>query len=35
MKGWILVKPEGIVENDQLKDWIDQATKFVKSLPKK
>jgi len=35
MKGWILVKPEGIVENDPLKDWIDQATRFVKSLPKK
>jgi hypothetical protein len=35
MKAWILVQPEGIVENDQLKDWIDQETKVVKSLPKR
>jgi TfoX/Sxy family transcriptional regulator of competence genes len=35
MKGWILVEPEGIEDNDQLAGWIDQATKFVKSLPTK
>ena len=35
MKGWVLVKPEGIQDDDQLKGWIERATKFVKTLPKK
>jgi TfoX/Sxy family transcriptional regulator of competence genes len=35
MKGWIMVEPDGLKEDDQLKDWIGRATKFVKTLPKK
>src|ERR1700681_281024 len=35
MKGWVLVEPEGVVDDEQLKDWIERATKFVKSLPAK
>jgi TfoX/Sxy family transcriptional regulator of competence genes len=35
MKGWLLVEPEGVEEDDQLKDWIERATKFVKTLPAK
>ena len=35
MKNWILVEPEGIVEDNQLKDWIQRAVKFVGKLPKK
>jgi TfoX/Sxy family transcriptional regulator of competence genes len=35
MKGWIMVAPEGIKDDDQLKDWIGRATTFVKTLPKK
>jgi len=35
MKGWIMVEPEGIEDNDQLKDWILKATKFVSRLAKK
>ena len=35
MKGWVLVEPEGVEGDDQLKDWIARATKFVKSLPPK
>jgi hypothetical protein len=35
MRGWVMVEPEGIADDAQLKDWIDQATTFVKSLPKK
>ena len=35
MKGWILVEPQGIEDEDQLRGWIEQATMFVKSLPKK
>src|SRR5215472_12374645 len=35
MTGWVLVEPEGIEGNDQLKGWIQRAVKFVKALPKK
>ena len=35
MKNWILVEPEGVVDDDQLKDWIQRAVKFVGKLPKK
>ena len=35
MKNWILVEPEGIEVDDQLKDWIQRAAKFVGKLPKK
>ena len=33
MKGWIMVEPEGIGEDDQLKGWIERAMKFVRTLP--
>ena len=32
MKGWVLVEPEGIEADEQLKDWIQRATKFVGKL---
>ena len=35
MKGWVLVEPDGIEDDENLADWIEQATKFVKTLPKK
>ena len=35
MKGWIMVEPEGVADNDQLKTWIQQAAKFVGKLPGK
>jgi TfoX/Sxy family transcriptional regulator of competence genes len=35
MKGWILVEPEGIKNDDQLKGWIERAMKFVRTLPRK
>src|SRR3974390_2706884 len=35
MKGGVLVEPEGVEEDDQLKSWIDRALKFVKALPAK
>jgi TfoX/Sxy family transcriptional regulator of competence genes len=35
MKGWIMVEPEGVQDDDQLKDWVGRATTFVKTLPKK
>jgi TfoX/Sxy family transcriptional regulator of competence genes len=35
MKGWVLVEPEGVEDDEQLKDWIERAMKFVKALPAK
>src|SRR5438477_12247354 len=35
MKGWAMVKPEGIEDDTQLKGWIQQAVKFVGKLPAK
>ena len=35
MKGWALVEPEGIEDDDQLKGWIQRAMKFVGKLPGK
>jgi hypothetical protein len=35
MKGWAMVVPEGIEDDDQLKGWIQRAVKFVgKMTPK-
>ena len=34
MKGWVMVEPEGVEVDGQLKDWIQRATKFVGKLPK-
>jgi TfoX/Sxy family transcriptional regulator of competence genes len=35
MKGWAMVEPEGIAGEQQLKAWIERATKFVAKLPLK
>lgn len=35
MRNWVAVEPEGVEDNEQLKDWIERATKFVKTLPRK
>jgi TfoX N-terminal domain len=35
MKGWVLVGPEGVEDDDQLTNWIERALKFVKALPAK
>jgi TfoX/Sxy family transcriptional regulator of competence genes len=35
MKNWVMVEPEGIESDDQLKRWIERAWKFVRKLPKK
>src|ERR1700757_4394601 len=33
MKGWALVAPEGIEDDDQLSAWIQRAVQFVGKLP--
>ncbi|HTU22439.1 MAG TPA: TfoX/Sxy family protein [Gemmataceae bacterium] len=35
MKNWVAVEPEGVEDDDQLKNWIERALKFVKALPAK
>ncbi len=35
MKGWVMVGPEGVEDDDQLKRWIQRAVKFVGKLPAK
>jgi len=35
MKGWVLVGPEGIEDDEQLTAWIGRATRFVRALPAK
>ena len=32
MEGWVLIKPEGVEDDDQLKNWIERALKFVRAL---
>ena len=35
MRNWGVVEPVGVEDDEQLKDWMERATKFVKMLPKK
>ena len=35
MKGWVVVEPEGLDDDDQLKSWIERARNFVQTLPAK
>jgi hypothetical protein len=35
MKGWVMVEPDGIDSDSQLRDWIERAVEFVRTLPAK
>jgi TfoX/Sxy family transcriptional regulator of competence genes len=35
MAGWVLVAPEGLVTDQDLKQWIEMGCKFAVSLPAK
>ncbi len=35
MRGWAVVAPEGVEEEDRLAGWIDRAAAFVETLPAK
>ena len=35
MKGWVVVEPAGVEDDEQLFDWIERATAFVRTLPRK
>ena len=35
MKGWALIEPAGITHDDDLKNWVQRASRYVSTLPKK
>ena len=35
MKGWVMVEPEGVEDDEQVADWVGRATEFVRTLPAK
>jgi TfoX/Sxy family transcriptional regulator of competence genes len=35
MKGWVLVAPAGVEDDNQLNEWIQRAVKFVGKMPAK
>ena len=35
MKGWVLVGPHAVTDEDQLSDWVQRAARFVATLPAK
>jgi TfoX/Sxy family transcriptional regulator of competence genes len=35
MKGWVMVESQGFGTDEALKEWLDQARKFVSALPAK
>jgi TfoX/Sxy family transcriptional regulator of competence genes len=35
MKGWVLVGPEAIDDDQSLSEWVDQAARFARTLPPK
>jgi TfoX/Sxy family transcriptional regulator of competence genes len=35
MRGWVMVDPEGIEDDNLLNDWIQRALNFVVTLPAK
>ena len=35
MKGWVMVEPEGIETDEQLREWIGKSLDFVSTLPRK
>jgi hypothetical protein len=35
MRGWVLVGPEGVEDDEQLALWLDRAAGFVRTLPAK
>lgn len=35
MKGWVMVAPEAVAEEDQLEDYMQRAIRFAATLPAK
>jgi TfoX/Sxy family transcriptional regulator of competence genes len=35
MKGWVLVEPDGITSESELKEWVEAGVNFALTLPPK
>ena len=35
MRGWVKVNPAGIASDEDLKEWVDRAVKYARTLPAK
>ena len=35
MRGWVMVENEGFKSDDELRNWLNQAKQFVRTLPPK
>lgn len=35
MKGWVMVQPDGVLDEGAVKEWVQRAIKFVGKLPGK
>lgn len=35
MRGWVMVDPEGVADDADVKEWVQRAAKFVRTLPAK
>lgn len=35
MKGWVMVGPDGVSDDDDLQNWVAQGVRFAQSLPPK
>jgi TfoX/Sxy family transcriptional regulator of competence genes len=35
MKGWIMVEPDGVETEEQLRSWMGRGVEFVERLPRK
>jgi hypothetical protein len=35
MKGWVMIEPEGIETDEQLREWVEESLEFVMTLPRK
>jgi hypothetical protein len=35
MKGWVMVLSEALESDEELKDWMQRAVSFVRTLPPK
>ncbi|MCI0701775.1 MAG: TfoX/Sxy family protein [Planctomycetia bacterium] len=35
MKGWVMVEPDGVATDEELRDWVSRCVAFVCTLPSK
>lgn len=35
MKGWVMVEPAGVANDEELRDWVKRCVAFVRTLPAK